>query len=77
MAQPLAVELSSRSHDWDDLTELLEALSEYSDDKMSVYAAVQAIAEGESAIIRVAANRLADFTAHMEEFRIAAEVKKH
>ncbi len=71
------LKLSSRRDDWDDLTELVEALSEYvPDDKAAVYTAVQAIAEGEEARVAVAPAQVTEFTAHMQEFDIRAEVQR-
>ena len=68
------VTLSARSDDWDDLTELAEDIGDYTDDRAAVYAAVQAIAEGQAASLRVPAARVEEFVGHMREFRIDAEV---
>ncbi len=77
MASLTTLELSSRRHDWDDLTELVEALTEYvPSDNAAVYTAVQAIAEGEAASVKVAPEQVQEFVAHMQEFNIRAEVKK-
>ncbi len=71
------MKLSSRRHDWDDLTELVEALSDYvPGDKAAVYTAVQAIAEGEAASVNLDDTQVTEFTAHMQEFNIRAEVQK-
>lgn len=67
----IAVTLQSRSDDWEDLTELVEALSEYSaDDVSNVYTAVQNVAEGLPANLHVEAGQFDEFVAHMAEFRI-------
>ena len=68
------VTLSARSDDWDDLTELTEDIGAYTDDRAAVYAAVQAIAEGQAASLHVPAARVGEFVGHMREFRIDAEV---
>jgi hypothetical protein len=63
--------------DWDDLVELLDALQEYApDSKTEVYAALQAIAEGVEADLRVSSNQAQEFVAHMREFGIEAKPEK-
>ena len=70
-ATRIPVTLDARSDDWDDLTELVEALSEYvAGDTSSIYSAVQNIAEGIPANLRVDAAQYDEFVAHMAEFRI-------
>ncbi len=66
--------LQARKDDWDELTELLEALEEYvGDDRSSLYEAVQQIAEGMPARLRIEAPQFDEFKAHMAEFRIDVE----
>lgn len=70
-ATRIPVTLEARSDDWDDLTELVEALSGYlPGDTASIYGAVQHIAEGTPANLRVDAAQYDEFVAHMAEFRI-------
>ena len=60
--------------DWDDLVELLETLQEYApNSNTEVYAAVQAIAEGEEADLQVSPDQAQEFVAHMREFGIEAK----
>ena len=69
------VTVSARSDDWDDLTELIEDLSEYTADRMAVYEAAQAIAEGRAATLAIPSERTGEFVGHMREFRIDAQVE--
>ena len=69
-----AVTVSPRTDDWDELTELAEDLSGYTDNRAAVYNAIQAVAEGRSATLDIAAARVDEFVAHMREFRIDAQV---
>ena len=66
--------LTPRTDNWDDLTELLEDMSQYvGGDQAPVYSVVQAIAEGKPTELRVDASRVAEFTEHMAEFDIDVE----
>ena len=68
-----AVYLSPKGDDFDDLTELIEHLSEYhTGAKADLYTVVQAIAEGHDTSLRVPQDKVKEFVLHMQEFRIEA-----
>ena len=70
----ITVGLQARTDDWDDLTELFEALAEYvPDDRPALYAAVQGVAEGSPATLEIPAARYDEFREHLAEFRIDIE----
>lgn len=69
--------LRSRKDLGDDLTELVDALSEYCTNRGAVYLAVQALAEDEEASLEVGAEISNEFVAHMAEFRIDAQPAPH
>ena len=71
------VTLDAQTDDWENLTELVAALLEYVPrDSASVYQAVQQIAEGELAQLDISQDQLAEFSAHMAEFRIDVLARK-
>ena len=76
MAATCRVTVSARSDDWTDLTELLEDVAGYTDDRAAVYHTVQAIAEGRAATLEIPAARVDEFVGHMRGFRIDAQVAR-
>ena len=66
--------VSARRDIGDDLTEFISDLSEYTDARDAVYAAVQAIAEGRAATLEITASRVDEFVGHMREFGVDTEV---
>lgn len=64
------VRLTSRKNDWYELTELVDALKEYSQDTGKIYNAVQQIAEGLEATLIIDEEEYEVFKSHMREFRI-------
>ena len=70
-------ELHSRHDDWDDLTEFTEDLGGYltNEDRTALYSAVQALAEGRVARVRIDEARRDEFEAHMREFGVQAKAQ--
>ena len=74
MSTTRRVTISTPSEDWEELTELLEDIAGYTPDRPTVYAAVQAIAEGRAATLSIPTARVDEFVMHMREFRIDTQV---
>ena len=71
------VRLSPRDDVGDDLTELLEALTEYSRGRADApYVALQRLAEDIDGALEVDATALGEFTSYMREFGIEVQVPK-